>query len=162
MQLICKPGKSLLTEDRCCVGILLVSMWESDGGFSRPLIHILLSVCVCILQVLAFYSLYEQCEQAVDNSENWLKVQAPPASEPEPLRVQLDRCRVSFRVNHYKQYIRPLLHVHPLFFSIHMKSIWFFFCILFVCAIFFIFFFISFAYLLGFSFHASVCHSSFL
>uniref|UniRef100_A0A671Z337 Dystrophin n=1 Tax=Sparus aurata TaxID=8175 RepID=A0A671Z337_SPAAU len=46
-------------------------------------------------KVLAFYSLYEQCEQAVDNSENWLKVQAPPASEPEPLRVQLDRCRVS-------------------------------------------------------------------
>ncbi|KAM6958012.1 dystrophin isoform 1-T1 [Tautogolabrus adspersus] len=44
-------------------------------------------------KVLAFYSLYEQCEQAVDNSENWLKVQAPPASEPEPLKVQLDRCR---------------------------------------------------------------------
>ncbi|XP_042261254.1 dystrophin isoform X2 [Thunnus maccoyii] len=44
-------------------------------------------------KVLAFYSLYEQCEQAVDNSENWLKVQLPPASEPEPLRVQLDRCR---------------------------------------------------------------------
>ncbi|KAM3585392.1 uncharacterized protein V6R79_016686 [Siganus canaliculatus] len=44
-------------------------------------------------KVLAFYSLYEQCEQAVDNSENWLKVQAPPASEPEPLKVQLERCR---------------------------------------------------------------------
>ncbi|XP_070787037.1 dystrophin-like [Enoplosus armatus] len=44
-------------------------------------------------KVLAFYSLYEQCEQAVDSSENWLKVQAPPASEPEPLKVQLDRCR---------------------------------------------------------------------
>ncbi|CAN9498333.1 unnamed protein product [Ophioblennius macclurei] len=44
-------------------------------------------------KVLAFYSLFEQCEQAVDNSENWLKVQAPPASEPEPLKVQLDRCR---------------------------------------------------------------------
>ncbi|XP_037829862.1 dystrophin isoform X1 [Kryptolebias marmoratus] len=44
-------------------------------------------------KVLAFYSLYEQSEQAVDNSENWLKVQAPPASEPEPLKVQLDRCR---------------------------------------------------------------------
>uniref|UniRef100_A0A673BM91 Dystrophin n=1 Tax=Sphaeramia orbicularis TaxID=375764 RepID=A0A673BM91_9TELE len=43
--------------------------------------------------VLAFYSLFEQCEQAVDSSENWLKVQAPPASEPEPLKVQLDRCR---------------------------------------------------------------------
>uniref|UniRef100_A0A4W6EUE2 Dystrophin n=1 Tax=Lates calcarifer TaxID=8187 RepID=A0A4W6EUE2_LATCA len=44
-------------------------------------------------KVLAFYNLYEQCEQAVDSSENWLKVQAPPASEPEPLKVQLDRCR---------------------------------------------------------------------
>ncbi|XP_069568938.1 dystrophin isoform X2 [Brachyistius frenatus] len=44
-------------------------------------------------KVLAFYSSYAQCEQAVDNSENWLKVQAPPASEPEVLRVQLDRCR---------------------------------------------------------------------
>ncbi|XP_068612640.1 dystrophin isoform X1 [Brachionichthys hirsutus] len=44
-------------------------------------------------KVLAFYSLYEQCEQAVDGSDNWLKVQAPPASEPEPLKVQLDRCR---------------------------------------------------------------------
>ncbi|XP_053170341.1 dystrophin isoform X2 [Scomber japonicus] len=48
-------------------------------------------------KVLAFYSLYEQCEQAVDNSENWLKVQLPPASEPEPLKVQLDRCRVISR-----------------------------------------------------------------
>ncbi|KAI4831418.1 hypothetical protein KUCAC02_000960 [Chaenocephalus aceratus] len=45
------------------------------------------------MQVLAFYSLFEQCEQAVDTSECWLKVQAPPASEPEPLKVQLDRCR---------------------------------------------------------------------
>ncbi|TNM94218.1 hypothetical protein fugu_002394 [Takifugu bimaculatus] len=44
-------------------------------------------------QVLAFYSLYEQCEQAVENSENWLKVQSPPASEPEPLKVQLERCQ---------------------------------------------------------------------
>uniref|UniRef100_A0AAV2LGC3 Dystrophin n=1 Tax=Knipowitschia caucasica TaxID=637954 RepID=A0AAV2LGC3_KNICA len=44
-------------------------------------------------KVLAFYNLFEQCEQAVDNSENWLKVQQPPAAEPEPLRVQLDRCR---------------------------------------------------------------------
>lgn len=52
-------------------------------------------MCLCVLQVLAFYSLYEQCEQAVETSENWLKVQAPPASEPEPLKVQLDRCRVS-------------------------------------------------------------------
>uniref|UniRef100_A0A671Z392 Dystrophin n=1 Tax=Sparus aurata TaxID=8175 RepID=A0A671Z392_SPAAU len=44
-------------------------------------------------KVPTYVLLYEQCEQAVDNSENWLKVQAPPASEPEPLRVQLDRCR---------------------------------------------------------------------
>lgn len=49
---------------------------------------------MCTLQVLAFYSLYEQCEQAVENSENWLKVQSPPASEPEPLKVQLERCQV--------------------------------------------------------------------
>ncbi|CAG04995.1 unnamed protein product, partial [Tetraodon nigroviridis] len=44
-------------------------------------------------KMLAFYGLYEQCEQAVENSENWLKVQLPPASEPEPLRVQLERCQ---------------------------------------------------------------------
>ncbi|XP_061571903.1 dystrophin isoform X2 [Cololabis saira] len=44
-------------------------------------------------KVLAFYSLFELCEQTVDNSENWLKVQAPPACDPEPLRIQLDRCR---------------------------------------------------------------------
>lgn len=44
-------------------------------------------------KVIAFYSLFEQCEQAVDNSENWLKVQQPPAAESEPLKVQLDRCR---------------------------------------------------------------------
>ncbi|XP_051915019.1 dystrophin isoform X6 [Hippocampus zosterae] len=44
-------------------------------------------------KVLAFYSLYEQCVQAVDFSENWLKVQLPPSPEPEALRVQLDRCR---------------------------------------------------------------------
>ncbi|XP_028324112.1 dystrophin isoform X3 [Gouania willdenowi] len=44
-------------------------------------------------KVLAFYNLYSQCEQAVDNSENWLKVQTPPAAEAEPLKVQLERCR---------------------------------------------------------------------
>ncbi|XP_037130222.1 dystrophin isoform X11 [Syngnathus acus] len=44
-------------------------------------------------KVLAFYSLYEQCVQAVEVSENWLKVQLPPSPEPETLRVQLDRCR---------------------------------------------------------------------
>ncbi|XP_072296331.1 dystrophin isoform X3 [Eucyclogobius newberryi] len=44
-------------------------------------------------KVLSFYNLYAQCDQAVDNSENWLKVQQTPASEPEPLKVQLDRCR---------------------------------------------------------------------
>ncbi|XP_067116720.1 dystrophin isoform X2 [Osmerus mordax] len=44
-------------------------------------------------KVLAFYSLFQLLEQAVVNSENWLKVQHPPASEPEPLKVQLDRCR---------------------------------------------------------------------
>ncbi|XP_057685973.1 dystrophin isoform X3 [Corythoichthys intestinalis] len=44
-------------------------------------------------KVLAFYSLYEQCVQAVEVSENWLKVQLPPSPEPETLKLQLDRCR---------------------------------------------------------------------
>ncbi|KAM6945421.1 LOW QUALITY PROTEIN: dystrophin-like [Aplochiton taeniatus] len=44
-------------------------------------------------KVLAFYNLFQQLEQAVVNSENWLKVQSPPACEAEPLRIQLDRCR---------------------------------------------------------------------
>uniref|UniRef100_A0A6Q2YZ37 Dystrophin n=1 Tax=Esox lucius TaxID=8010 RepID=A0A6Q2YZ37_ESOLU len=44
-------------------------------------------------RVLAFYNLWQQLEQAVVNSENWLKVQQPPASEPEPLKHQLERCR---------------------------------------------------------------------
>lgn len=65
-------------------GIQILSLWEV---FFIPHTRV---------QVLAFYSLYEQCEQAVENSENWLKVQSPPASEPEPLRVQLERCQVCF------------------------------------------------------------------
>ncbi|ROL45472.1 Dystrophin, partial [Anabarilius grahami] len=44
-------------------------------------------------KVLAFYSLFQQLEQAVVTAENWLKVQSPPACEPEPLRIQLERCR---------------------------------------------------------------------
>ncbi|XP_052439429.1 dystrophin-like isoform X2 [Carassius gibelio] len=44
-------------------------------------------------KVLAFYSLFQQLEQAVAAAENWLKVQSPPACEPEPLRIQLERCR---------------------------------------------------------------------
>uniref|UniRef100_A0AAZ3RN50 Dystrophin n=1 Tax=Oncorhynchus tshawytscha TaxID=74940 RepID=A0AAZ3RN50_ONCTS len=44
-------------------------------------------------KILAFYNLWQQLEQAVVNSENWLKVQQPPASEPEPLKHQLERCR---------------------------------------------------------------------
>ncbi|XP_061760709.1 dystrophin isoform X2 [Nerophis ophidion] len=44
-------------------------------------------------KVLAFYSLYEQCVQSVDTSENWLKIQLPPSPEAETLKVQLDRCR---------------------------------------------------------------------
>ncbi|XP_061692810.1 dystrophin isoform X7 [Syngnathoides biaculeatus] len=44
-------------------------------------------------KVLAFYSLYEQCVQAVEVSENWLKVQLPPSPEPETLKMQLERCR---------------------------------------------------------------------
>uniref|UniRef100_A0A671RWX7 Dystrophin-like n=1 Tax=Sinocyclocheilus anshuiensis TaxID=1608454 RepID=A0A671RWX7_9TELE len=44
-------------------------------------------------KVLAFYNLFQQLEQAVAVAENWLKVQSPPACEPEPLRIQLERCR---------------------------------------------------------------------
>uniref|UniRef100_A0A8C1XPD6 Dystrophin n=1 Tax=Cyprinus carpio TaxID=7962 RepID=A0A8C1XPD6_CYPCA len=44
-------------------------------------------------KVLAFYNLFQQLEQAVVAAENWLKVQSPPACEPEPLRIQLERCR---------------------------------------------------------------------
>ncbi|XP_072514120.1 dystrophin isoform X6 [Salminus brasiliensis] len=44
-------------------------------------------------KVLAFYNLFQELEQAIANSENWLKVQQPPACEPEPLRIQLERCR---------------------------------------------------------------------
>uniref|UniRef100_A0A8B9K382 Dystrophin n=1 Tax=Astyanax mexicanus TaxID=7994 RepID=A0A8B9K382_ASTMX len=49
-------------------------------------------------KVLAFYNLFQELEQAVANSENWLKVQQPPACEPEPLRIQLERCRVTTNV----------------------------------------------------------------
>ena len=49
-------------------------------------------------KVLAFYSLFQELEQAVANSENWLKVQQPPACEQEPLRIQLERCRVTTNV----------------------------------------------------------------
>ncbi|XP_047432918.1 dystrophin isoform X3 [Mugil cephalus] len=58
-------------------------------------------------KVLAFYNLFEQCEQAVDTSENWLKVQAPPASEPEPLKIQLDRCR------HFSEEVARLASLQP-------------------------------------------------
>ncbi|TSK17770.1 Dystrophin [Bagarius yarrelli] len=44
-------------------------------------------------KVLAFYNLFHNLEQIVANSENWLKIQQPPACEPEPLRIQLERCR---------------------------------------------------------------------
>ncbi|KTG32006.1 hypothetical protein cypCar_00017103, partial [Cyprinus carpio] len=49
-------------------------------------------------KVLAFYNLFQQLEQAVGTAENWLKVQSPPACEPEPLRIQLERCRVTTSV----------------------------------------------------------------
>ncbi|KAG9349621.1 hypothetical protein JZ751_028069, partial [Albula glossodonta] len=44
-------------------------------------------------KVLAFYNQFQQLEQAVLTAENWLKVQQPPASDPELLRTQLERCR---------------------------------------------------------------------
>lgn len=80
----------ILQEDRCYLGLASVIV--------ETFLHLAFKMCLCVLQVLAFYSLYEQCEQAVENSENWLKVQAPPASEPEPLSVQLDRCQVGTSV----------------------------------------------------------------
>ncbi|XP_028837014.1 dystrophin isoform X3 [Denticeps clupeoides] len=46
-------------------------------------------------RLLAFYSLFQQIEQGVAAAEAWLKVQAPPACELEPIRVQLERCRVT-------------------------------------------------------------------
>lgn len=49
-------------------------------------------------KVLAFYNLFHNLEQMVANSENWLKIQQPPACEPEPLRIQLERCRVTICV----------------------------------------------------------------
>ncbi|TNN48030.1 Dystrophin [Liparis tanakae] len=52
--------------------------------------------CSLLADRLAWLAYQTKCEQAVDNSENWLKVQAPPASEPEPLAVQLDRCRLVY------------------------------------------------------------------
>ncbi|XP_053333050.1 dystrophin isoform X2 [Clarias gariepinus] len=44
-------------------------------------------------KLLAFYNLFHNLEQIVSNSENWLKIQQPPACEPELLRIQLERCR---------------------------------------------------------------------
>lgn len=49
-------------------------------------------------KVLAFYNLFQNLEQIVANSENWLKIQQPPACEQEPLRIQLERCRVTISV----------------------------------------------------------------
>lgn len=49
-------------------------------------------------KVLAFYNLFHDLEQIVANSENWLKIQQPPACEPEPLKIQLERCRVTISV----------------------------------------------------------------
>lgn len=97
--------------------------------------------------MLAFYSLYEQCEQAVDNSENWLKVQQPPASEPEPLKVQLDRCRV-------REPGLPIIHRYMSVFTIYFFYLIFFF--------FSQYSYYVFIYLVCVSFHASVCLSTFL
>ncbi|CAL8283695.1 unnamed protein product [Gadus morhua 'NCC'] len=73
-----------------------------DGRDSLPYINSLVFCTVLVerlawlayqTQVVAFFSLYEQCDQGVVNSENWLKVQQPPSCEPDPLRIQLERCR---------------------------------------------------------------------
>ncbi|XP_066562465.1 dystrophin isoform X5 [Amia ocellicauda] len=44
-------------------------------------------------KIIAFYSQFQQLEQAVVAAENWLKSQQPPASEPEPVRLQLEKCK---------------------------------------------------------------------
>ncbi|XP_017313017.1 dystrophin isoform X2 [Ictalurus punctatus] len=67
-------------------------------------------------KVLAFYNLFHNLEQMVANSENWLKIQQPPACEPEPLRIQLERCRDEIarlsvlepEVEHLREQLREL------------------------------------------------------
>lgn len=147
-------------------GCLLVSVWELHRGLSPPSFSkcVCVCVCVCVMQVLAFYSLYEQCEQAVDNSENWLKVQAPPASEPEPLKVQLDRCRVSAAFPRGDSLLINITwrHSQPTLINIRVHTE---FGSLIFCSVPRVLF-IHYAYLCGLfesvCFHASVCGSTFL
>uniref|UniRef100_A0A665TBB9 Dystrophin n=1 Tax=Echeneis naucrates TaxID=173247 RepID=A0A665TBB9_ECHNA len=52
--------------------------------------------CALLAERLAWLAYQTKVRTLIGTScENWLKVQPPPASEPEPLKVQLDRCRVS-------------------------------------------------------------------
>ncbi|XP_048870512.1 dystrophin isoform X3 [Brienomyrus brachyistius] len=83
-------------------------------------------------KVLAFYNQFQQLEQAVVTAENWLKVQQPPASELEPLRIQVDRCKdevarlsaLQPQVNQLKEQVRDLREIEeaPVFFDADIKA----------------------------------------
>ncbi|KAG2456401.1 DMD protein, partial [Polypterus senegalus] len=44
-------------------------------------------------KITAFYSQLQQLEQTVTTAENWLKSQQPPATEAEPIKIQLEKCK---------------------------------------------------------------------
>ncbi|XP_051782196.1 dystrophin isoform X2 [Erpetoichthys calabaricus] len=44
-------------------------------------------------KITAFYSQLQQLEQTVATTENWLKSQQPPATEAEPIKIQLEKCK---------------------------------------------------------------------
>ncbi|RXM31709.1 Dystrophin [Acipenser ruthenus] len=44
-------------------------------------------------KILAFNSQLQQIEQAVVTAENWLRSQQPPAADPEPIKLQLEKCK---------------------------------------------------------------------
>ncbi|XP_041114936.1 dystrophin isoform X1 [Polyodon spathula] len=44
-------------------------------------------------KILAFYSQLQQIEQAVVTVENWLRSQQAPATDPESIKLQLEKCK---------------------------------------------------------------------
>ncbi|MGH0139504.1 UNVERIFIED_CONTAM: hypothetical protein FKN15_049170 [Acipenser sinensis] len=44
-------------------------------------------------KILAFYTQLQQIEQAVVTAENWLRSQQAPAADPEPIKLQLEKCK---------------------------------------------------------------------
>lgn len=50
-------------------------------------------------RILAFYNLYQQLEQSVASADTWVKLTPLPPSEPEPIRNQLERCRVIISIH---------------------------------------------------------------